>query len=66
MRILADISDDDVKWLDGRAVELGKSRAAILRDAIARYRTESQQDWITRGFGAWKDCTDIEIGRAHV
>ena len=59
MRFLADIPDDDVKWLDNRAAELGKSRASVLRDAVAAYRAESPQDWIARGFGAWKHRTDI-------
>ena len=59
MRFLADIPDDDVKWLDARARELGKSRAAILREAVAAYRAEAPLDWIQAGFGAWKDRTDI-------
>lgn len=53
MRILADLSDDDIKWLDARARELGKSRAAVLREAVSAYRGETPTDWIERGFGAW-------------
>ena len=30
MRLLADLAEDDVKWLDARAAELGLSRAAFL------------------------------------
>lgn len=59
MRLLADIPDDDVKWLDQRARERGKSRAALLREAVSAYRAKTPEDWIARGFGAWKDRTDI-------
>ena len=37
-RILADLPDDDIKWLDARAAEQDKSRASVLRDVIAWYR----------------------------
>jgi predicted transcriptional regulator len=59
MRFLADIPDEDVKWLDAKAREQGKSRAAILREAVVAYRAEAAQDWLEAGFGAWKDRTDI-------
>lgn len=58
-RILADLPDEDIKWLDQLAVEQGKSRAAILREAVAAYRPQTPLDWIEAGFGAWKDRTDI-------
>lgn len=62
-RILADLPNEDVKWLDQRAAELGKSRASVLRDAVATYKAQSQPangtEWIERGFGAWKDRNDI-------
>jgi len=62
-RILADIPDDDVKWLEERAAQQGRSRAAVLREAVATYKAQAEeaggQDWIDRGFGAWKDRTDI-------
>ncbi len=51
-RILADLPDEDIKWLDGLAAESGRSRAALLRDAVSSFRTEST-DWIERGFGLW-------------
>lgn len=57
MRFLADIPDDDVRWLDRKAAEDGKSRAALIREAIARYRAESanaDEDWLEAGFGLWK------------
>lgn len=58
-RILADLPEDDIKWLDRLAEEQGKSRAAVLRDAVSAYRGETSTDWIDRGFGLWKDRTDI-------
>ena len=58
-RILADLPDEDIKWLDQLAAEQGKSRAAVLRDAVAAYRPQAPLDWIDRGFGAWKDRDDI-------
>lgn len=59
-RILADLPDEDIKWLDARAVEQGKSRAAILREAVASFRAEGSADWIERGFGLWQDRHDLE------
>jgi predicted transcriptional regulator len=62
-RILADLPDDDIKWLDQLAVEQGKSRASVLRDAVTGYRAQSQslqsKEWLDIGFGAWKGRTDI-------
>ncbi|CAO1653159.1 ribbon-helix-helix domain-containing protein [Parasphingorhabdus sp. NYA22] len=58
-RILADLPEDDVKWLDAQAAELGKSRAQLLREAVSAYRSEAPKDWLDIGFGAWKDRTDV-------
>jgi predicted transcriptional regulator len=58
-RILADLPDEDIKWLDQLAAEQGKSRAAVLREAVAAYRPKANHDWIEEAFGAWKDCVDI-------
>ncbi len=52
-RILADLPDQDIKRLDAIAREQGKSRAAVLRDAVAAYRAEPQTDWLEAGFGLW-------------
>jgi len=52
MRILADLPDGDIAWLDERAAELGTSRAALLRQAVRTYR-DSERDWLERGFGLW-------------
>jgi hypothetical protein len=59
MRTLVDLPEEDVRWLDARAVALGKSRAAMVREAVTVYRTEADADWIERGAGYWKDRTDI-------
>ena len=55
-RILADLPDEDIKWLDQLAAEQGKSRAAILREAVAAYRPDmsgNNNSWIDKGFGLW-------------
>ncbi len=59
MRILADLPEDDIQWLDRKAAEQGKSRAALLREAIAAYRADAPDDWLKRGFGLWKERADI-------
>ncbi|WP_408589113.1 CopG family transcriptional regulator [Novosphingobium sp.] len=65
-RILADLPDDDIKWLDTRAAEQGRSRASVLRDAVAAYKAQAvssgNKDWILRGAGYWKDRADIGDG----
>ena len=58
-RILADLPEEDIKRLDRIAADQGKSRAAVLREAVAAYHVETPTDWIDRGFGLWKDRTDI-------
>ena len=62
-RILADLPDDDIQWLDARAAEEGKSRASVLREAVASFKAHSRasrrSDWIARGAGYWKDRADI-------
>ena len=61
-RILADLPDDDIKWLDQLASEQGKSRASVLREAVSAYKSQLPSeglDWLEAGFGAWKDRTDI-------
>ncbi len=62
-RILADLPDEDIKWLDQLAAEQGKSRASVLREAVASYKAQSPDagatDWLDQGFGLWKNRTDI-------
>lgn len=52
-RILIDIPDDDVRWLDARAAEQGKSRAAVLREAVQTFRAEPAKGGLEIGFGLW-------------
>ncbi len=54
-RILADLPDDDLKWLDARAAEQGKSRASVLREVVSAYKAQSPagMDWLDKGFGLW-------------
>jgi hypothetical protein len=52
MRILADLPDDDIRWLDDLAAERGKSRAALLREAVSAFRA-GERDWLEQGFGLW-------------
>ena len=55
-----DIPKDDIDWLDRKASEQGKSRTAIVREAVQAYRAEEHDnDWIAKGAGLWKDRTDI-------
>jgi hypothetical protein len=63
-RILADLPEDDLQWLDRFAVQQGKSRAAVLREAVSCFRAQpisgtDNKAWLDAGFGAWKDRTDI-------
>ncbi|WP_095012885.1 ribbon-helix-helix protein, CopG family [Tsuneonella mangrovi] len=57
-RILADLPDDDIRWLDQLAQEQGKSRAAVLREAVAAYRGSTGGEGIERFFGIWRDRSD--------
>jgi hypothetical protein len=55
-RILADLPDEDIKWLDQLAAEQGKSRAAVLREAVSAYRpgpSSNDMGWLDKGFGLW-------------
>ncbi len=52
-RILADLPDEDIKWLDQLAAEQGKSRASVLREAVTAYRAEVPSDGFEIGFGLW-------------
>ena len=53
-RILADLPDEDVRWLDARAASQGKSRASVLREAVAAFKAEpAERDSIDAGFGLW-------------
>jgi len=61
-RILADLPDEDIRWLDQVAADQGKSRAAVLREAVKEYRVQAAptgKDWLDQAFGIWKDRADI-------
>lgn len=63
MRTLVDIPDADIAWLDARARAEGKSRTAVVREAVSSYRAEKaapiDKSWIEEGAGYWKHRTDI-------
>lgn len=63
-RILADLPDDDIKKLDARAAAMGKSRAALVREAVKLWLVQGDtgNDWIERYAGLWADRTDIPDG----
>ena len=54
-RILADLPEEEIERLDRIAREQGKSRAAVLREAVSAYTAQpaSNKDWLDIGFGAW-------------
>ncbi len=55
-RILADLPDEDIERLDRIARQQGKSRAAVLREAVSAYNAqpaEGDTSWIDQGFGLW-------------
>jgi len=61
-RILADLPDEEIERLDRIAREQGKSRAAVLREAVASYHAQpadGDTSWIDAAFGAWQDRDDI-------
>jgi hypothetical protein len=56
-RILADLPDDEIERLDRIARAEGKSRAAVLREAVSAYKGEPDSgdlSWLEKGFGLWK------------
>ena len=54
MRFLADIPDDDVQWLDAIARAEGKSRAAVIRDAVTAFRHRDEKAGMEKYFGLWE------------
>jgi len=57
MRTLIDLPEDDMKWLDAKAAEDGRSRASLVREAVASYRAQllpkDDTAWLEMGFGLW-------------
>lgn len=67
-RILADLPDEDIERLDRIAREQGKSRAAVLREAVAAYAAQpldSDTSWIEQGFGLWARHGIAEDSKTH-
>ena len=66
-RTLVSLGDDRIARLDALAERDGRSRAALIRDAVDRLIEDSSADAerqrrdaaIEAGFGAWKHRTDI-------
>lgn len=58
-RILADLPEADIKWLDRMAEEQGVSRASLLREAVSAFRSDSAKGGIEQYFGIWKDRKDL-------
>ena len=54
MRFLVDIPEDDLKWLDDLAKKEGKSRAAVLREAVSNYITAQSKEGFEKYFGLWE------------
>ena len=53
-RILADLPDDDIRWLDRVAGERRMSRAAVLREAVTTMRgKDCGAAGLAIGFGLW-------------
>lgn len=53
MRILTEIPDEDVRELDALARKQGKSRAAVLREAISNYLAIGEKEGFDKYFGLW-------------
>jgi hypothetical protein len=62
-RILADLPQEDIAWLDARAALQGKSRAAVLRELVSACKAQAAErtdkGWIERYAGLWADRDDI-------
>ena len=61
-RFLVDIPDDDLARIDAIARAEGRSRASVLREAVADYIAESSKDWLEAGFGLWAKYGFTEDG----
>jgi len=61
-RFLVDVPEEDVVRLDALARAEGKSRAAILREAVTNYIAHSNKDWLEAGFGLWAKYGFTEDG----
>lgn len=53
-RILTEIPDEDVRQLDEIAKREGKSRAAVLREAVTDYLEVCGKEGFEKYFGLWE------------
>ena len=53
-RFLVDVPADDVRKLDEIAKREGKSRAAVLREAVSNYLEVSRKEGFEKYFGLWE------------
>lgn len=53
-RFLVDVPADDVRKLDEIAKREGKSRAAVLREAVSNYLEDSRKEGFEKYFGLWE------------
>lgn len=53
-RFLVDVPEEDVARLDAMARAEGKSRAAILREAVASYIAAESKQGFEKYFGLWE------------
>ncbi|QYE34354.1 ribbon-helix-helix protein, CopG family [Polymorphobacter sp. PAMC 29334] len=60
MRTLVDIPDDDIAWLDRTAIADGKSRAALVREAVATLRANAAKSGLDAAFGLWSNREESE------
>jgi hypothetical protein len=58
------LPDEDIAKLDARAAEQGRSRAALVREAVRLFLVQGDRgnDWIERYAGLWADREDIPDG----
>ena len=53
-RFLVDVPADDVRRLDEIARAEGKSRTAVIREAVASYIAQTEKEGIEKYFGLWE------------
>ncbi len=53
-RFLVDVPADDVRKLDEIAKRDGKSRAAVLREAVSNYLEAGRKEGFEKYFGLWE------------
>ena len=53
-RFLVDVPADDVRKLDEIAKREGKSRAAVMREAVSNYLEDSRKEGFEKYFGLWE------------